>query len=49
MAGNEVDIANLSVRLHGLSAQEEQLASNLQQWRLKSGQVGLARAWRLYH
>ena len=49
MAGNEVDIANLSVRLHGLSAQEEELAQNLQQWRLKSGQVGLARAWRLYH
>ena len=49
MAGNEVDIANLSVRLHGLSAQEEELSRNLQHWRLKSGQVGFARAWRLYH
>ena len=41
MQGNEVDVANLSLRLQDLNTKEAELAGNLKQWREKNGQVVL--------
>ena len=41
MQGNEVDVANLSLRLQDLNTKEAKLAGNLKQWREKNGQVVL--------
>ena len=46
MHGNEVDVANLSLRLQELTSREVEMSENLEDWRERNGKVmEEARAW----